>query len=240
MLSDGYVISLKSVMLRYANGKKAIKGADLNLCAPSFQYLTGISGAGKTSVLKLIGLEATPTAGSIFLFGKDIAETTDEERCILKQQIGFISQGFDLINSMTVLDNVALPLKVAGVNRKERERQAMEILDWFHVSNPSDIYPFELSSGERQCVAIARAIIHKPKILLADDPVCYLDNRAAKRVVTLFYEMSKIDTCVIITNNNDHRTPYFVKEAREIKMLEGNLIDNVLSRPLSSEFPIAI
>ena len=203
MLSDGYVISLKSVMLRYANGKKAIKGADLNLCAPSFQYLTGISGAGKTSILKLIGLEATPTAGSVFLFGKDIAEATTEERCLLKRQIGFIPQGFDLINSMTVLDNVSLPLKVAGVSRKERERQAMEILDWLNVGSLNDMYPFELSSGERQCVAIARAIIHKPKILLADDPVCYLDNRAAKRVVTLFYEMSKIDTCVIITNNNE-------------------------------------
>lgn len=241
MLSDGYIVDLKSVMLRYSNGVKALKNIDLGLVAPSFQYLTGGNGAGKSSIIKMINLDIKPTAGNLRLFGVDIADMTDEEISKTKQKIGLISQGVDLVDSMTMVENVALPLKIIGVRKKEREQQAMEILDWLNVSSSKDCYPYELSCGERQCVAIARAIVKKPVILLADDPICYLDSRMANRVISLFFELSKRNTCVLITNNNDQRIPPMLHEGREIKITSGMLIDNVMnSRQSRDDLPIAM
>lgn len=240
MLSDGYVVSLRSTMLRYSNGTKALKNIDLNLGTSSFQYLTGPSGAGKSSIIKLINMDEKPTAGSVFIFEHDVSELTNEEISSIKQKIGVISQGFCLAESMTVLENVALPLKVMGVVKNEREQQAMEILDWLNIGKNRDDYPCELSCGERQCVTIARALIARPKIILADDPVCYLDQRTANKVINLLFELSKTDTCVLVTNNNEQRKPALLREGREIKITGGMLIDNVISKQVRNELPIAM
>lgn len=241
MLSSGYVVNLKSIMLRYSNGVKALKNIDLGLAASSFQYLIGGNGSGKSSIIKMINLDVKPTAGHLQLFGTDVSEMTDEEISQTKQKIGLVSQGSDLIDSMTAVENVALPLKIMGISKKEREQQAMEILDWLHISSNKDCYPCELSCGERQCVAIARAIVKKPAILLADDPICYMDGRMANRVISLFFELSKRNTCVLITNNNDQRIPPMLHEGREIKITSGMLIDNVMmARQSQNELPIAM
>lgn len=240
MLSDGYAINLKSVMLRYEDGSKALKNITIGLTSPSFQYLTGTSCSGKSSILKLMNLDILPTAGSLIIFGKDVSEMTDDEIAEAKSKISLISQGMHLIDSLTILENVALPLKIDGISKQKREQQAMEILDWLAVGKYSRNYPCELSCGERQCVAIARAIVRKPKILLADDPICYLDARMANKVISLFYELSKLDSCVVITNNNDLRIPPMFKEGREIKINNGMLIDNIIGRNKTNAFPMAI
>lgn len=240
MLSDGYVVNLKSVMLRYSNGVKALKNITLGLTSPSFQYLTGASCSGKSSVLKLINLDVLPTAGSLIIFGKDVTEMNDAEIAAVKSNIGIISQGMHLIDSLTILENVSLPLKIDGVSKQKREQQAMEILDWLAIGKYSKNYPYELSCGERQCVAIARAIVRKPKILLADDPICYLNTRMANKVISLFYELSKLDSCVVITNNNDIKIPPMFKEGREIKINNGMLIDNIIGNNTPEVFPIAM
>lgn len=239
MLSDGPIISLKSAMLRYESGEKAIKNVDLNFYAPSFQYVTGLSGSGKTSLLNLISVSEFPTAGSCIILGKDVSKATNSEICKIKRNIGYIHQNIEFIDSMTILDNVMLPLKVIGVARADREKMAMELLEWFKFKRCKTTYPYELSAGQRQSLAIARAIITKPKILLADDPVSYMDARTANRVISLFFEMSKSNTCVIITNNNEQKTPPLLKQSKEIKMSGGMLID-AFNNAKRDDLPIAI
>ena len=240
MLSDGPIISLKSVMLRYENGEKAIKNIDLSLYAPSFQYITGLSGSGKTSLLKLIGLIQIPTAGNYILFGKNVNDLTDNEICEFKRNIGYVHQNIRFIDSMNIVDNVALPLKIAGFAEAKREQMALELLDWFKFKRSKTTYPYELSAGQRQCLAIARAVIIKPKILLADDPISYMDSRMANKVVSLFFEMSKNNTCVIITNNNEQKIPPLLKQSKEIKMAGGMIVDNFAAFSKKSDLPIAI
>lgn len=240
MTSDNYVVSLKSVMLRYANGVKALRNIDLALGTPSFQCITGTCGAGKTSILKLIDLDIKPTAGSVSLFGVDVKDMSDDEISEAKRNISIVPQGLHLIDSMTVLENVVLPLKIVQIDRKEREQRAMEILDWIGLGKNSHDSPCELSSGERQCVAIARGVVKKPKILLADDPISYLDARMSNKVISLFYELSKLDTCVVIANNNEQKLPALLKEAREIRITSGMLVDNVMGKRVTDELPIAM
>jgi cell division transport system ATP-binding protein len=201
MSNEEPVISLDKVMLRYGEGAPVLNGVSLSLHKKSFHFLTGASGAGKTTLMRLLYMGIKQSSGNIKIFGRDVAEISSEEKCKLRQRMGVVFQDFNLLNHLTILENVALPLKVMGEPEKRREHQAKEILDWVGLGNCFDALPNVLSGGQKQRVAIARAVIARPDILLADEPTGNVDEKIANKLMSLFYGMHKMGTCVVVATH---------------------------------------
>ena len=195
------VISLQDVSVHYGDGAVVLKNVNLDLYKKSFHFLTGASGAGKTTLMRLLYMGIKPNNGHLKIFGKDVNELSPEDLCKMRQKIGVVFQDFNLLNHLTVLQNVELPLKVIGDSPLRRQRQAKEILDWVGLGNCFDVYPDVLSGGQKQRVAIARAVITKPDILLADEPTGNVDEQIANKLMNLFYGMRKMGTCVIVATH---------------------------------------
>lgn len=195
------LISLHNVSLHYGDGAGVLKNINLDLYKKSFHFLTGASGAGKTTLMRLLYMGIKPTSGQLKIFGEDVSTLTAEDLCKLRQKIGVVFQDFNLLNHLTVLQNVELPLKVIGDPPLRRQRQAREILDWVGLGNCFDVYPDTLSGGQKQRVAIARAVITKPDILLADEPTGNVDEQIANKLMNLFYGMRKMGTCVVVATH---------------------------------------
>ena len=196
------LITLENVMLHYGDGAPILKNINLSLYKNSFHFLTGASGAGKTSFLRLLYMGIRPSSGKLKLFSKDVTNLRQEDQHELRQRIGVVFQDFNLLNHLTVLENVALPLKVKGESQKLREYQAKEILDWVGLGNCFNAYPDTLSGGQKQRIAIARAVITRPEILLADEPTGNVDDQIANKLMNLFSGMYKMGTCVIIATHS--------------------------------------
>ncbi|MDR2267897.1 MAG: ATP-binding cassette domain-containing protein [Holosporaceae bacterium] len=195
------VISFDSVMLHYGDGVPVLKNISVPLYKKSFHFLTGASGAGKTSLLRLLYMGIRPSSGKLKIFGRDVSDIPREELLNMRQKIGVVFQDFNLLNHLTVLENVALPLKVKGENEKRRENQAKEILDWVGLGNCFDMLPNSMSGGQKQRVAIARAVITRPEILLADEPTGNVDEQIATKLMGLFYGMHRMGACVIVATH---------------------------------------
>jgi len=221
MSEDGAVISMKDVMLCYENSAPVLKKISLSLYRKSFHFLTGASGAGKTSLLRLLYMGIKPSAGKLQFFGKDAAEFSLEEECRLRQRIGVVFQDFNLLNHLNVLDNVALPLKVIGEPVKHCKSQAKEILDWVGLGNCFNAGINSLSGGQKQRVAIARAVITRPDILLADEPTGNVDEKTADKLMALFYGMHKLGTCVVVATHYRQFVDTF--RYNELHISNGNL-----------------
>ncbi|MDR2107353.1 MAG: ATP-binding cassette domain-containing protein [Holosporaceae bacterium] len=223
MSKEGPVISLDKVMLHYGNSAPVLKNINLSLHKRSFHFLTGASGAGKTSLLRLLYMGIRHSSGKLKIFGKDISEISSEEQCKLRQRIGVVFQDFNLLNHLTVLENVTLPLKVIGESSRQREHQAKEILDWVGLGNCFNALPNVLSGGQKQRVAIARAVITRPDLLLADEPTGNVDERIANKLMGLFYGMHKMGTCVVVATHYRQ----FVDKFRynELNLDHGRLTD---------------
>ena len=195
------VTLFNKVSLNYG-GVNVLKNISLSLFKQSFYFLTGASGAGKTSFLRLIYSGARPSSGSLRIFGREVSRMVPEDLCKLRQQIGVVFQDFNMLNHLTILENVALPLKVIGEAEHAREKQAKEILDWVGLGDHFNVYPTALSGGQKQRTAIARAVITRPKILLADEPTGNVDDQTANKLMSLFYGMYKMGTCVIVATHS--------------------------------------
>lgn len=201
MKSQESVVSFDKIYLNY-NNTPVLKNISVSLFERSFYFLTGVSGAGKTSFLKLIYAAIPPTSGKVTLFGEDLANIKRNDLYQIRQKIGVVFQDFYLLNHLTILENVALPLKVIGEDIDNREKQAKEILEWVGLGNHFNTYPEELSGGQKQRVAIARAVITRPKILLADEPTGNVDDQIAGKLMGLFYGMHKMGTCVVVATHS--------------------------------------
>jgi cell division transport system ATP-binding protein len=201
MSKEEPIISLDNVMFHYAGGAPVLNSVSLDLYKKSFHFLTGASGAGKTSFLRLLYMGIRHSSGTLKIFGQNISEVSTEERCKLRQRIGVVFQDFNLLDHLTVLENVALPLKAMGESEKRREHQAKEILDWVGLGTCFDMRPDVLSGGQKQRVAIARAVITRPDILLADEPTGNVDEHIANKLMGLFYGMHKMGSCVIVATH---------------------------------------
>jgi cell division transport system ATP-binding protein len=201
MSKEEPVILLDKIILNYGSVTPILKNISLSLYKKSFHFLTGASGAGKTSFMRLLYMGIKHSSGKLKIFGRDVSEISSEEQCKLRQRMGVVFQDFNLLNHLTVLDNVALPLKVAGREKAHRERQAKEILEWVGLGNCFDVYPDTLSGGQKQRVAIARAVIVRPDILLADEPTGNVDEEIANKLMGLFYGMYKMGSCVIVATH---------------------------------------
>lgn len=196
------IVRFENVGLRYGLGPEVLRDVTLSLGAGSFHFLTGDSGAGKSSLLKLMYLALKPSRGLITLFDHDASTATRAELSALRRRIGVVFQEFRLLSHLTAFDNVALPLRVAGVREQEVRRHVEELLAWVDLKDQMNARPPTLSGGQQQRIAIARAVITRPKLLVADEPTGNVDDRIAERLLHLFDELNKLGTTVVIATHN--------------------------------------
>lgn len=183
-------------------GAEVLRDVSFHIPPRSFQFLTGPSGAGKTSLLRLLFMALKPTRGLITVFGKDIATIDKRELPVLRRRIGIVFQDFRLLDHMTTYENVALPLRVRGKEEAAYRAEVQELLAWVGLGERMHVLPPVLSGGEKQRAAIARAILDQPEILLADEPTGNVDPPLARRLLRLFAELNRSGTAVVIATHD--------------------------------------
>jgi cell division transport system ATP-binding protein len=196
------VVRFQNVGMRYEMGHEVLHDISFRLKAGSFHLLTGESGAGKSSLLRLMYLGRRPSRGLITLFGHDIATTPRQDLPALRRRIGVIFQDFRLVDHLTAMENVALPLRVAGASEQQIQDHVPELLNWVGLEDHINSRPSILSGGQKQRVAIARAVIARPQLLLADEPTGNVDDKIAARLMHLLDELNKIGTTIIVATHN--------------------------------------
>ena len=196
------MIKLSKISLNYGNSADILKDLDLRLESGSFHFLAGPSGSGKSSLLKLLYLGHLPSSGKLSIFGKNISEISKAELPILRRKIGVVFQDFRLLDHLTVIENVALPLQIAGARSIDVKEHVNELISWVGLNDKVDSLPFTLSDGEKQRIAIARAVIGRPSLLLADEPTGSIDSEQGGKIMYLFQELNKIGTTVIIATHD--------------------------------------
>lgn len=181
-----------------------LRDVSFHLRPGSFHFLTGPSGAGKSSLLRMIFMSLQPTRGNIQLFSQDVSRIQPSRRAQLRRRIGIVFQDFRLLDHLTTWQNVALPLRVIGKKVSDYKEDVTDLLQWVGLGERIDHFPSVLSGGEKQRAAIARAVIGKPELLLADEPTGNVDPQMARRLLRLFIELNRLGTSVIIATH-DHQ-----------------------------------
>jgi cell division transport system ATP-binding protein len=220
------MVRFDNVGMRYGTGHEVLRDVSFELPRGSLTYLTGASGAGKSSLLKLMFLAHRPSRGVVELFGKDLSRLPRAQLPELRRQIGVVYQDFRLIDHMSVFDNVALPMRVSRRPAMEINAHVEELLGWVGLADKIAATPPELSGGEQQRVAIARAVIARPRLLLADEPTGSVDPDMGDRLMHLFLELNRIGTTILIATHDvammeRHRAPV-------MRLIRGEL---AVSRP---------
>ncbi len=196
------IVSFESVGLRYGTEAEVLHDLDFKLAEGGLYFLTGPSGAGKTSLLKLLYLAQRPTRGRLTLFGEDLTDIGRDALPALRRRIGIVYQDFRLINHLSARDNVALPLRIAGHTDEDIDDAVGEMLAWVGLEDRADAKPPTLSGGEQQRVAIARAVIGRPDLLVADEPTGNVDSEMARRLIHLFAALNRLGTTVVIATHD--------------------------------------
>ena len=196
------VVRFERVGFRYDRGPEILSDVNMRLRRGSFTFLTGASGAGKSTLLKLCYLSHKPSRGLINLFENDVSIMSREEQQSTKRRVGVVLQDFRLIDHLSVFENVALPLRVMEEARQDYSRDVMELLQWVGLGHRMDAMPPTLSGGEQQRAAIARAVIAKPDLLIADEPTGNVDPVIGRRLLRLFSEMNRMGTTILIATHD--------------------------------------
>ncbi len=200
--TDTTVVRLENVSIRYGAGPEVLHEVSFHLSPGSFHFVSGPSGAGKSSMLSMMYLGQGPSGGRMSLFGRDVESLSRDDRAMLRRRIGVVFQDFRLLPHLTVAENVALPLRIAGRPGDKTRDHVAELLAWVGLAEHIDDLPATLSGGQQQRVAIARAVIGQPSLLLADEPTGNVDDRIALRLLYLFEELNKLGTTVVIATHN--------------------------------------
>ncbi|WP_422371641.1 cell division ATP-binding protein FtsE [Hoeflea sp.] len=196
------MIHFENVGLRYGMGPEVLRDLSFDIPKKSFQFLTGPSGAGKTTLMRLLFMSLKPTRGLIRMFDRDISVIPGDELPLLRRRIGIVFQDFRLLDHMTTYENVALPLRVRGKDESSYRSDVIELLKWVGLGERINVLPPVLSGGEKQRVAIARALIDQPEVLLADEPTGNVDPPMAQRLLNLFIELNRLGTAVVIATHD--------------------------------------
>ena len=215
------MIHFENVGLRYGMGPEVLRDLTFDIPKRSFQFLTGPSGAGKTTLMRLQFMSLKPTRGLIRMFDRDISMIPGEELPLLRRRIGIVFQDFRLLDHMTTYENVALPLRVRGKEEASYRSDVIELLKWVGLGERINVLPPVLSGGEKQRVAIARALIDQPEVLLADEPTGNVDPPMAQRLLNLFTELNRLGTAVVIATHD--LTLMDRVDARRMILSEGRL-----------------
>jgi cell division transport system ATP-binding protein len=209
------------VGLRYGHGPEILRDVSFILAPGEFRFLTGPSGAGKTSLLRLLFLSMAPTRGFMSVFGQDTTQIGRRDLPLLRRRIGIVFQEFRLLDHLTTYENVALPLRVAGLSEEKYRADVMELLKWVGLAEQARVMPQVLSGGEKQRAAIARAVISRPQLLLADEPTGSVDPTLGRRLLRLFIELNRLGTAVIIATHDITLMDQY--EARRMVLHQGRL-----------------
>jgi cell division transport system ATP-binding protein len=215
------LVRFENVGLRYGLGPEVLRDLTFRIEPHSFQFLTGPSGAGKTSLLRLLFLSLKPTRGLITVFDQDIATLNKDALASLRRRIGIVFQDFRLLDHLTTFENVALPLRVLGQREASYRQQVNELLQWVGLGERIWALPPVLSGGEKQRAAIARAVIARPQLLLADEPTGNVDPNLAQRLLRLFIELNKSGTSVVIATHDIALMDQY--DARRLVLHEGRM-----------------
>lgn len=200
---DEAAVLLDRVSLRYDSAEDVLSDVSLRFEKGSFTFLTGASGAGKTSLLKLMYLAQKPSAGGVTLFGRRTGEISRSELATVRRRVGMVFQDFRLLDHLTAFENAALPRRVQGMKEKSYRRDVEELLNWVGLGERMNARPVTLSGGEQQRVAIARALVNKPDLIVADEPTGNVDPDMSRRILRLFAELNKrLGTTVIIATHD--------------------------------------
>ncbi len=201
--AENDVARLEGVGLQYGSGPQVLRDVSLRLEAGSFHFLTGETGAGKTSLLRLLYLERHPTGGAVFLFGEDVSRLRPRRRPALRRRIGVVSADFGLIDHLTTAENIALPLRLSNAREAKVREHMTELLRWVGLEQEMNELPQTLSEGKKQRAAIARAVVARPDLVLADEPTARVDDNTAMRLIHLLEELSNVGTTVVVATHDD-------------------------------------
>ncbi len=218
------IVQFEQVGLRYGTQTETLSDISFTLGSGAFYFLTGASGAGKTSLLKLLYLAQRPSRGVIRLFGEDTVLLPRARLPGFRRRIGVVFQDFRLVPHLSVADNIALPLRVAGMAEDDIARPVTEMLAWVGLSDRTSARPATLSGGEQQRVAIARAVIGRPEVLVADEPTGNVDPDMAERLLHLFESLNRLGTTVIVATHDFHLLSR-VSGAQMMRLDDGRLLD---------------
>lgn len=215
------IVEMNNVGLAYGDNPEVLKNINFAFRRGSMHFLTGKSGAGKTSLLSMLYLAQKPTTGTLKVFGNNISLTDRDTLAFLRRRIGVVFQDFRLLDHLSVFDNVALPLRIRGMKEKEIRKRVIELLAWVELTDNMYAKSSEISGGEKQRAAIARAVINRPELLLADEPTGNVDNEIANKLMKLFAELNRLGTTVVIaTHSNELMERY---NYPRIRLKDGNL-----------------
>lgn len=223
------MIHFDNVAKRYSTGREGLAGIDLNLEEGEMAFLTGHSGAGKSTLLKLIGLLERASRGQVWVNGRNLNRLRERDIPYHRREVGMIFQDHRLLHDRTVFDNIALPLIVAGVGHKEIQRRVRAALDKVNLLNKEKSQPISLSGGEQQRVGIARALVSKPPVLLADEPTGNLDPQLSREIMHLFTQFNQVGVTMLIATHDIDLIRTFGK--RIIHLREGHIQYDVKATP---------
>ena len=223
------MVRLEGVGLQYRpagasrTGAEVLRGLSFTIPEGGFRWLLGPSGAGKTSLLRLLHLAVRPTSGRLTVMGTEVGQAERRALPVLRRRIGMVFQDFRLLPHLSAYDNVALPLRIGGRPEGQIRADVNEILNWVGLQKKAESRPAELSGGEQQRVAIARAVAGRPSLLLADEPTGHLDDTQAERLMVMLNELNRLGTTVIIATHNDALVARHPGTA--LRLANGRLLD---------------
>ncbi len=235
-----HIIQFENVGLRYGTGAETLSDITFSLAKGGFYFLTGPSGAGKTSLLKLLYLAQRPSRGLIRLFGDDMVTMPRDKLPMYRRRIGVVFQDFRLVPHLSAFDNIALPMRVSGVAEKDIDHTVREMLTWVGLGDRATARPATLSGGEQQRVAIARAVITRPDVLVADEPTGNVDPDMAARLLRLFDALNQLGTTIVVATHDLHLLSR-IPGAHIMRLADGQLPDptGTLRNPPMRE-PVAV
>jgi cell division transport system ATP-binding protein len=219
------IVKFDNVGLRYGTDPEVLSNLSFTLYPGSFYFLTGASGAGKTSLLKLLYLAQRPSRGAIRMFGQDLMTMPRERLPGFRQRLGVVFQNFRLVPHLTAFDNVALPLRLAGADEARVVKAVSDMLDWVGLAHRAQAIPATMSGGEQQRVAIARAVIARPRMLIADEPTGNVDPDMALKLLRLFEALNnRVGTTVVVATHDVHLLKK-VPDSLIMRLNKGQLSD---------------
>ena len=220
--ADEPVVRFSGVGLRYGRAPEILSDLSFELAPGSFHFLTGASGAGKTSLLRMMHLDLRPSRGLVSLFGRDVQGVRRADLPFVRRRIGVVLHDRRLLEHLDAFENVALPLRLAGRKPADYAADVHELLAWVGLSGRANAHPAALSSGEQQRLAIARAVVTRPDLLLADEPTGDVDHEMAVRILRLFVELNRLGATVLVAS---HDEDLIARSGKPVMRLEGGRLN---------------